>query len=109
MSCNVTIEAARLSVMSVHLRLQDQEGTPPPMRHSDVKANLFPPQAIAAQRWDAIDVARGLAILAMIVYHFSWDLSFLQLIQTNILQVPAWRWFARGIAGSFLMLAGFGL
>jgi uncharacterized membrane protein len=45
----------------------------------------------------------------MIVYHFSWDLSFLQLIGTNILQIPAWRWFARGIAGSFLALAGFGL
>ncbi len=79
------------------------------MKHSDVKASPFPPQAIAVQRWDAIDVARGLAILAMIVYHFSWDLSFLQLIETNILQVPAWRWFARGIAGSFLMLSGLGL
>jgi len=54
-------------------------------------------------------VARGLALAAMIVYHFSWDLSFLQLIETNILQVPAWRWFARGIAGSFLLLAGVGL
>lgn len=63
----------------------------------------------ASQRWDAIDFARGIAIAAMIVYHFSWDLSFLQLIGTNILQVPAWRWFARGIAGSFLALAGFGL
>ncbi|MBD2746866.1 DUF1624 domain-containing protein [Microvirga sp. BT688] len=79
------------------------------MRHSDVKAGSFPPQAIAGQRWDAVDVARGLAILAMIVYHFSWDLSFLQLIETNILQVPAWRWFARGIAGSFLLLSGLGL
>ncbi len=66
-------------------------------------------RAISAQRWDAIDVARGVAILAMIVYHFSWDLSFLKLIETNILQVPAWRWFARGIAGSFLLLAGIGL
>ncbi|HEU6441667.1 MAG TPA: heparan-alpha-glucosaminide N-acetyltransferase, partial [Microvirga sp.] len=26
-----------------------------------------------------------------------------------ILQVPAWRWFARGIAGTFLLLAGVGL
>lgn len=66
-------------------------------------------RAIASQRWDAIDVARGLAIVAMIVYHFSWDLSFLKLIETNILAVPAWRWFARGIAGSFLFLAGIGL
>jgi uncharacterized membrane protein len=63
----------------------------------------------ASQRWDVIDVARGLAICAMVVYHFSWDLSFLKLIQTNILQIPAWRWFARGIAGSFLLLAGVGL
>ncbi|MCG7394120.1 DUF1624 domain-containing protein [Microvirga sp. ACRRW] len=67
------------------------------------------PRSVASQRWDAIDVARGLAIAAMIVYHFSWDLSFLKLIETNILQVPAWRWFARGIAGSFLFLAGIGL
>jgi len=79
------------------------------MTQTDLTA--ISPQAhiAASQRWDAIDVARGIAIAAMIVYHFSWDLSFLQLIATNILQVPAWRWFARGIAGSFLMLAGFGL
>ncbi len=64
---------------------------------------------VASQRWDAIDVARGLAIVAMVVYHFSWDLSFYKLIETNILQVPAWRWFARGIAGSFLLLVGVGL
>jgi uncharacterized membrane protein len=66
-------------------------------------------RSAASQRWDAIDIARGIAIVAMIVYHFSWDMSFLKLIGTNILQVPAWRWFARSIAGSFLLLAGFGL
>jgi uncharacterized membrane protein len=86
--------------------------------HSRIKAAAERPQSgasanlgqrIASQRWDTIDVARGLAIMAMIVYHFSWDLSFLKLIETNILQVPAWRWFARAIAGSFLFLAGAGL
>jgi uncharacterized membrane protein len=66
-------------------------------------------RSIASGRWDAIDVARGIAITAMVVYHFSWDLSFLKLIETNILQVPAWHWFARSIAGSFLLLAGVGL
>jgi len=66
-------------------------------------------KAVAAQRWDAIDVARGIAIVAMVVYHFSWDLSFLRLIATDIVAVPAWRWFARCIAGSFLFLAGVGL
>jgi uncharacterized membrane protein len=66
-------------------------------------------QAAASQRWDVIDVARGVAICAMVVYHFGWDLSFLKLIETNVVQLPAWRWFARSIAGSFLILAGFGL
>lgn len=79
------------------------------MRQAELTAIASHARAVASQRWDAVDVARGIAIAAMIVYHFSWDLSFLQLIGTNILQMPAWRWFARGIAGSFLMLAGFGL
>ena len=39
---------------------------------------------MALGRWDAVDVARGLAIAAMIVYHFFWDLSFLQLAPTKI-------------------------
>ncbi|MET0746053.1 MAG: heparan-alpha-glucosaminide N-acetyltransferase, partial [Microvirga sp.] len=62
-----------------------------------------------APRWDAVDVARGVAVAAMVVYHFGWDLSFLKLIATDLIREPAWRWFARGIAGSFLALAGFGL
>jgi uncharacterized membrane protein len=79
------------------------------MGRTDLNANSPRAQVAASQRWDAIDVARGIAIAAMVTYHFSWDLSFLQLIATNILQIPAWRWFARSIAGSFLVLAGFGL
>jgi uncharacterized membrane protein len=79
------------------------------MRQTDLTATSSQARTAGPQRWDAVDVARGIAIAAMIVYHFSWDLSFLQLIGTNILQIPAWRWFARGIAGSFLVLAGFGL
>ncbi|MEZ0170885.1 heparan-alpha-glucosaminide N-acetyltransferase [Microvirga sp. TS319] len=78
-------------------------------RRASADASAGHPPAATFQRWDAIDVARGVAILAMIVYHFGWDLSFLQLIETNVLQIPAWRWFARGIAGSFLLLAGVGL
>lgn len=68
-----------------------------------------PPQIAASQRWDVIDVARGLAICAMVVYHFSWDLSYLKLISTNVVEDPGWRWFARAIAGSFLVLVGVSL
>lgn len=66
-------------------------------------------EAAASRRWDAIDLARGLAVAAMVAYHFTWDLSFLNLIATNIVVVPAWQWFARAIAGSFLALVGVGL
>ncbi len=56
-----------------------------------------------------LDIARGIALVAMIVYHFAWDLSFLGLIETSIRDIPAWTWFARGIAASFLMLVGISL
>ena len=60
-------------------------------------------------RWQAIDVGRGAAIAAMIVYHFAWDLSYFHLIAANIVGHPFWQAFARTIAGSFLTLVGIGL
>lgn len=60
-------------------------------------------------RFDAVDAARGVAIVAMIGYHFGWDLSFFRLIVPDVGASPAWQWFARIIAGSFLILVGFGL
>ncbi len=54
-------------------------------------------------------MARGIALAAMIVYHGAWDLSFLNLITTEVVSDPAWRWFARTIAGSFLFLSGIAL
>jgi uncharacterized membrane protein len=65
--------------------------------------------SVARQRWDIIDVARGVAIAAMVTYHCSWDLSFLKLIASDIVAIPAWQWFAKSIAGSFLTLVGVGL
>ncbi|MGQ7792123.1 heparan-alpha-glucosaminide N-acetyltransferase [Faunimonas sp. B44] len=56
-----------------------------------------------------VDEARGIAILAMVVYHFSWDLSFFRLIETDVGEAFGWRLFARIIAGSFLFLVGFSL
>jgi uncharacterized membrane protein len=70
-----------------------------------------PPNALSlgAGRIDAVDMARGAALLTMAVYHVSWDLSFFQLIATPVGSDPAWKWFARVIAGSFLFLAGVSL
>ena len=56
-----------------------------------------------------VDVARGVALVAMFIYHFAWDLSFFRLITTDIVAHQGWKWFAHGIAGSFLALVGVSL
>jgi len=65
--------------------------------------------ASESPRFAFVDVARGGALLAMFIYHFAYDLSFLGLIETDIVAEPGWRIFARCIAGSFLIIVGFSL
>ncbi len=45
----------------------------------------------------------------MIVFHFTWDLSFFKLITINVAAHWFWGNFARAIAASFLLLSGIGL
>ncbi|MDO8360018.1 MAG: heparan-alpha-glucosaminide N-acetyltransferase [Devosia sp.] len=63
----------------------------------------------ARGRLQAIDVTRGLAILAMAAYHTAWDLTYTGLIQTGIGVDPLWISVQRAILTSFLLLAGAGL
>ncbi len=63
----------------------------------------------ARQRLPGIDILRGAAVAAMIIYHFAWDLRFFGLIATDIVNHPFWMAFARSIAGSFLILSGVSL
>jgi uncharacterized membrane protein len=65
------------------------------------------PSSIA--RLPGIDILRGIAVAAMIVFHFTWDLSFFKLIDINVSAHWFWGNFARAIAGSFLLLSGIGL
>lgn len=62
-----------------------------------------------SSRLAIVDIARGVALMAMFVYHFAYDLSNFRLIETDIVAEPGWRFFARGIAGSFLTIVGFSL
>lgn len=59
-------------------------------------------------RIPAIDVARGVALVAMAVFHFGWDLENFGIARPNMTLEPQWTYFARSIAASFLMLVGLG-
>lgn len=61
------------------------------------------------RRIDAIDLARGVALVAMAIYHFAWDLEFFGYAAPGMTAVGGWKLFARSIASSFLFLAGVSL
>ncbi|MDD7910229.1 heparan-alpha-glucosaminide N-acetyltransferase [Pseudovibrio exalbescens] len=54
-----------------------------------------------------LDIARGAALWAMVLYHFSWDLLWFGLVDWPVATGMGWRSFAIGIAASFLFLVGF--
>lgn len=47
--------------------------------------------------------------MAMVIYHFSWDLDYFNFIAADVTLDLGWRLFARLIAGSFLFLVGVSL
>lgn len=62
-----------------------------------------------AGRIGLIDVARGVAIVAVVVYHLVWDLGDLGLIDSTPAQGETGKNVAHGIAGSFIFLVGVSL
>jgi uncharacterized membrane protein len=56
-----------------------------------------------------VDLLRGIALIAMTGFHFSWDLGMFGLIDPTVMFEPGARWTARVIAGSFLFITGFSL
>jgi uncharacterized membrane protein len=61
------------------------------------------------QRIEAIDLARGVALIAMATYHFSWDLEFFGYLEPGTTSHGALKLYARCIASSFLVLVGISL
>lgn len=53
-----------------------------------------------------LDIARGIAMIAMTIFHFSWDLEFFGYAPTGMTSQFGWKLFARAIAASFLLIAG---
>ncbi|HTV68446.1 MAG TPA: DUF1624 domain-containing protein [Rhizobiaceae bacterium] len=66
-------------------------------------------QGRKTRRIEAIDLARGVALIAMAIYHFSWDLELFGYVEPGLTAVGGWKLFARCIASSFLFLVGFSL
>ncbi|CAH0340961.1 hypothetical protein RHI9324_02643 [Rhizobium sp. CECT 9324] len=56
-----------------------------------------------------LDALRGIALIAMATYHFSWDLEFFGYLAPGTSTEGFLRLYARIIASSFLFLAGFSL
>ncbi|MFC2174341.1 heparan-alpha-glucosaminide N-acetyltransferase [archaeon] len=56
--------------------------------------------------WE-IDAMRGLAVVAMILFHFLFDLNYFAGI--NVLDNALWLWIPRAIGATFIFLAGIAL
>ena len=61
-----------------------------------------------AQRLDSVDALRGLAMLWMTVFHFSFDLNQFGYIRQNFHLDPVWTWQRTAIVSLFLFCAGLG-
>ncbi len=60
-------------------------------------------------RIELLDFARGIALIAMTIFHFAFDLELFGVKEQGFISQPHWKYFARAIASSFLFLAGFSL
>src|SRR5688572_20187958 len=66
-------------------------------------------EVTGTHRMVLLDALRGLALVAMALYHFVWDLEFFGYVAAGTAGTGGWRMFARLIASSFLFLAGYSL
>lgn len=62
----------------------------------------------SGSRWAAVDLLRGIAIVAVVVYHLVWDLGYFG-VMDQWAHTTAGRWTGHVIAGTFLFLTGFAL
>lgn len=67
-----------------------------------MRQNMSKPTA----RIPFIDFARGIALVAMAIFHFGWDLENFGLARAGMTLEPQWKYFARATAASFMMLVG---
>ena len=59
-------------------------------------------------RYDSIDALRGVAIVWMTIFHFSFDLNHYGWIRQDFYRDPVWTWQRTAIVSLFLFCAGLG-
>jgi uncharacterized membrane protein len=60
------------------------------------------------ERYPEIDIARGIAIVMMIIFHTLFDLNFFGIATVNV-SFGFWRYFAYATASLFLLIVGISL
>jgi uncharacterized membrane protein len=62
--------------------------------------------AVAVPRIGGLDALRGLAVVAMVAYHFAFDLAYFRITAQNFYRDPFWLHSRTAILSSFLLIAG---
>ena len=65
--------------------------------------------AVAPTRLGEVDLARSIALLGMVIFHFVRDLELFGYLAPGFTLEGIWPIFARAVAGSFVFLAGVSL
>ena len=78
-------------------------------KHQKKRAPTPPVAAAAMPRVAAVDAARGVAIVAMIAYHFCFDLTWYRWADWPMLDDPRWIAWRSAIVASFVFLVGVSL
>ncbi|HXX85704.1 MAG TPA: heparan-alpha-glucosaminide N-acetyltransferase [Casimicrobiaceae bacterium] len=89
--------------MSRHKRRRSRPGSTPP------SAGTVHPRSAATTRIAAVDALRGGAILAMIGYHFAFDLTWFGVFRADFNNDALWLTLRALIVSSFLLLVGVSL
>ncbi|CAN7298318.1 heparan-alpha-glucosaminide N-acetyltransferase [Rhizobium sp. LjRoot258] len=70
---------------------------------TETYASVKPP------RIGLLDTARGVALLAMATYHFTWDMEFMGYLAPGTAETGWLKLYARAIASTFLFIVGISL
>lgn len=77
--------------------------------HNAYRHCFAKPERANKPRYPFVDVLRGIAVLAMVLFHFVFDLSFTRVIDPNYIYQPHWQFFGRSILASFVFCVGLSL